>query len=51
MIIKIDTHVKLIKKNKKIKKYYVRMYILEISYEKKNILKNKIHLYKRLKKL
>jgi hypothetical protein len=27
------------------------MYILEISYKKKNILKNKIHLYKRLKKL
>jgi hypothetical protein len=36
---------------KKKNKYYVRMYILEISYKKKNILKNKIHLYKRLKKL
>jgi len=43
-IIKIDIHIKLNKKNKK--KYYVRLYILEIL-SKKNIFRSKVLLYKR----
>jgi len=43
-IIEIDTHIKLIKLNKK-KKYYVRLYILEILFENKKKLFSKIKFF------
>ena len=53
-IIEIDTHIKLIDWIKKMEeKILARLHILEILSKNKNkvILKNKVHLYKRLKKV
>ena len=51
MIIEIDKYIKFIEQNKN-EKYYAKLHILKILSKKKiYIFKNKIHLYKILKKI